>query len=163
MARLNYRLGRESESGLWEEIDHKRRQTGGWWTNMQTLRLRVFVDRTHEMTVDTITPDPHAILELNINDGRIFGVRVTGDGTYLLRAGTPNVFMTLAQFIDWLVSLEDIKWPPEKPDPHFDLCWEVWTPTSPIHNVINNTGGVWHGSHHGLQRALYLILGAFTR
>lgn len=163
MARLNYRLGRESVSGLWEDIDEKRRQTGGWWTNMQTLRLRVYVDRTHEMTVSTLTPDPHAILELNIVDGRIFGVRVTGDGVYILQAGTPNVFMTLAQFIDWLMSLDNIKWPTEKLDAPHEVRWEVWTPTAPVHNFDTGKGGVWHGSHHGLQRALYLILGAFTR
>ncbi len=149
-----HRIGIASVSNLWEDIDRKRVETGGWWANMQTLRLRVYSGQS---------PDHYAVLELNINEGRIFGVRVTGDGNYLLRAGTPQVFMLFPEFFNWLMGLEDLKFPPDAPDSNHDLKWEVWTPIAPIHNVIAGTGGVWFGSHHGLQRAIYLILGAFTR
>jgi len=83
---------------LWDEMDAQRRKTGGWWKNMHSLRVRLGVN-----VLDTFT-----VLELNIRDGSVYGVRILERGPLVadLRRG-PHLTWDLPTFLTWFMDAEE--------------------------------------------------------
>jgi len=119
-------------TSLWADFDAKRRKAGGWWKDMNTLRVR--------LADNVLGPETFTVLEINVKGGYVRGVRImqTGNRAHALARG-PNLMLNLAQFTEWF-SVES----PE--DEHPRTFRELWA----------------RGEWVGFQVALEEILKAFT-
>lgn len=59
---------------LWEELDAARRRTGGAWTDVKTIRVKV--------TDNVLEPEDNTIIEVNVLRGQVVGVRLLQRGVY---------------------------------------------------------------------------------
>lgn len=93
-------------------MDAQRKKVGGWWKNMNTLRVRL---------ADTVLEDTDfTILEVSIRDGHVQGVRVLQEGMHGVRLKRgPFLLWDQAEFVKWF-SAED----PEESK----ATTEVWSP-----------------------------------
>lgn len=114
-------------------MDAQRRKTGGWWKNMHSLRVRLGCN----------VLDSHTILEINIRNGVVRGVRILEEGVLAgaLKWG-PYLTWDLTAFMEWFMAEDEI--------------------ATEVGQVIR-TAEVWsHGEWLPLQAGIYEITRVFT-
>lgn len=128
---------------LWAEMDKVRQQTGGWWENMKTLRVR--------LSDSVLEEDDFTEIEINIKFGHIQGIRLLNTGVHStrLRRG-PHLMWAEKEMVDWFTEEESSE------EEHPVLCKEVWVGyRSPQTTEYSRT---WVG----VQLGLFEVLRAFT-
>ena len=84
---------------LWSQMDAQRRKAGGWWKDMNTLRIRLG---------DTVLDQSNfTVIEVSVRLGEVQGVRVLQKGVHGVRLSRgPFLLWDQTQFVQWLSAEE---------------------------------------------------------
>lgn len=79
----------------WELMDYKRRNTGGWWANVNTIRASVVMNTLQDEVLTTV-------VEINVRSGLIQGVRCLNVGANFPElAKGPHLTWGVKDFVNW--------------------------------------------------------------